>query len=96
MKDGARPEDQTRDLNTSWTAHPTDLINEESKADNVFMPPTSKKMTGHIGFRLSVRWSRTVDARVLKFRIWIPHGKIFDARFFFLVRLISLSGVMPL
>ena len=33
--------------------------------------------------RLCVRSSKTVHARVLKFRIWIPHGKIVDARFFF-------------
>ena len=46
--------------------------------------------------RLCVRSSKTVHARVLKFHIWIPHGKIVDARFFFLVRVISLSGVMPL
>ena len=54
------------------------------------MPPTSKKLTGHIGFGLSVhpcvhasiRSSKTVHARVLKFHIWIPHGKIFDAYFF--------------
>ena len=32
--------------------------------------------------RASVR-SRTMHARVLKFHIWIPHGKIFDTRFFF-------------
>ena len=34
----------------------------------------------------SVR-SRTVHARVLKFHIWIPHGKIFEPRFFFLSEL---------
>ena len=38
----------------------------------------------------------TVHARVLKFHIWIPYGQIADTRFFFLVRVISLSGVMPL
>ena len=38
---------------------------------------------------------RNVHARVLKFHIWIPHGKIADP-YFFLVRIISLSGVMPL
>ena len=43
----------------------------------------------------SVRSSRTVHARVLKFHIWIPHGKIADAHFF-LLRVISLSGAMPL
>ena len=58
------------------------------------MPPASKKMTGHIGFGFSVHpavcaciracvsSSKTVHARVLKFHKWIPHGKIFDARFF--------------
>ena len=50
------------------------------------MLPASKKLTGHIGFglcerasvRASVRSSRTVHARVLKFHIWIPHGEIAD------------------
>ena len=37
----------------------------------------------------------TVHARVLKFHIWISHGKIADP-YFFLVRVISLSGVMLL
>ena len=63
------------------------------------MPPNFE----HIGFGLSVRpsvhasvrSSKTVHARVLKFHIWIPHGKIIDTRFF-LVRVISLSGVMLL
>ena len=63
----------------------------------IIIPPTSKKLTGHIGIGLSVRpsvrSSRTVHARVLKFYIWIPHGKIADTHFF-LVRVISLSGVM--
>ena len=44
---------------------------------------------------LFIRSSKTVHAGVLKFHIWIPHGKIADM-FFFLVRVISLSGVMPL
>ena len=44
--------------------------------------------------RASVR-SRTMHARVLKFHVWISYGKIFDTRFF-LVRVTSLSGVMPL
>ena len=71
------------------------------------MPPTSKKLTGHICFgssvyacmcasiRVCIHSSRTVHARVLKFHIWIPYGKIFDTHFFF-VRVISLSGVLPL
>ena len=37
----------------------------------------------------------TVYARVLKFHIWIPHGKVADL-YFFLVQVISLSGVMRL
>ena len=37
---------------------------------------------------------RTVHAKVLKFHIWIPHGKIADT--FYLVRVISLSGDVPL
>ena len=56
--------------------------------------PLTSKMTGHIGIGLfvhpSVCSSRTVHARVLKFHIWIPHGKIADTRFFFLVRVISV------
>ena len=51
-----------------------------SDKEAVFMPPT---LTGYIGFGLSVRVfiracvrsSRTVHARILKFHIWIPHGK---------------------
>ena len=38
---------------------------------------------------------QTVHARVLEFHIWISHGKIADP-YFFLVRVISFSGVMPL
>ena len=60
-----------------------------------FMPPTSKKLTRHIGFRLCVRASvhvsihssRTLHARILKFHTWIPHGKIVDVLFFFLSEL---------
>ena len=36
----------------------------------------------------------TMHSRVLKLHMWIPHGKIADT-YFFLVWLISLSGVMP-
>ena len=45
--------------------------------------------------RASICLSGTVHARVLKFHICIPHGKIADTHFF-LVQVISLSGVMPL
>ena len=49
--------------------------------------PTSKKLTGHIGFVLCLSSSRTMHARVLKFHLWIPHGKIADTRFVFLSEL---------
>ena len=39
--------------------------------------------------------SLTVLARVLKFHIGVHYGKIVDQYFFFLVRVISLCGVMP-
>ena len=67
-----------------------------------FYAPNFEEVDGAYWFRVvrpcvraCVRSSRTVHARVLKFHIGIPHGKIFDAHFF-LVRVISLSGVMPL
>ena len=50
--------------------------------DRLQNTPSSKKLTGHIGFGLCVCSSRTVYARVLKFHIWIPHGKIADLYFF--------------
>ena len=34
-------------------------------------------------------------ARVLNFHIWIPYGKVADP-YFFHIRVMSLSGVMPL
>ena len=60
------------------------------------MPPTSKKLEGHIASGLFVRPSvrpfvtlfdalhnfKTVNATVLKFHIWIPHEKIADTYFF--------------
>ena len=70
----------------------------------VIMPPTSKKLTGHIGFGLSVRACirskqachilRTVHVSVLKFHIWIPHGKIADT-FFFLTELSPFFELCP-
>ena len=63
------------------------------------MPPISKKLTWHIGFGLSVhpslRLSRTVHARVLKFHIWISHGKIADTLFFFLSELSPFLELCP-
>ena len=69
----------------------------------VLMLPTSKKLTGHIGFRLSMRVSvrasvrsRIMHARVLKFLIWIPHGKIFDKVFFFCPSYLPFWSYEPL
>ena len=49
---------------------------------HIFMPPTSRKLWEHIGFGLFVRSSKTVHARILKFRVWIPHRTIVDVRSF--------------
>ena len=68
------------------------------------MPPTSKKLSWPLNLVLGclsvcsshachILW--TVHTRVLKFHIWIPHEKIAEHVFFFLVWVISLSGVMP-
>ena len=55
------------------------------------MPPTSKKLEGHIASGTFVRafvcasvcpLLHSVHARVLKFHIWILHGKIADTYFF--------------
>ena len=95
----------SRRLKPSYKRKPTILrmpkIFTPSYICTIVMPPTSKKLTGHIGFGLCVRpsvhacvrppvRSRTVHARILKFHIWVPHGKIFDTW------VIALSGVMPL
>ena len=64
-----------------------------------FYAPNFEEVDGAYWFRVvrpSVCSSKPVHARVLKFHIWISHGKIVDTRFFFLVRVISLSGVLPL
>ena len=49
-----------------------------------FLCPQLRRSCGSILVSgcLSVGSSKTVHARVLKFHIWIPHGKIVDARFF--------------
>ena len=43
----------------------------------------------------SIRSSTTVHVRVLKFHIWIPHGKIVDTRFFFLSELSPFLELRP-
>ena len=45
---------------------------------------------------LSIHSSRTVHARVMKFHIWIPQGKRFDAHFFFLSELSPFWSYAPL
>ena len=64
----------------------------------LYYAPNFEEVVGAYWFRVvrvCVHSSKTVHARALKFHIWIPHGKIADTRFF-LVRVISLSGVIPL
>ena len=72
----------------------------------LFMPPTLKKLMGHIAFGACVHTCvghifctycnfYTVKARVLKFHISIPHKKIANL-YFFLFRVISHFGVMAL
>ena len=71
-----------------------------------FMPQTSKNLRGILLLGCAcvrpsvmlfdachILW--TVHARVLKYHIWIPHGKIAYPYYFFLIRVISLSGVIP-
>ena len=61
----------------------------------MFMPPTLKKLMGHIAFGACVGgcvrgWvtlfvptvTFTVKARVLKFHMWIPHKEIANPCFF--------------
>ena len=60
--------------------------------------PNFEEVDGAYWFRVvraCIPLSRTVHARVLKFHIWIPHGKIFDAHFFFLFKLSPLLELCP-
>ena len=57
-----------------------------------------EEVAGAYWFRV-VLSSKNMHARLLKFHIWIPHGKIAGTRFFcffFLDWVIFLSGAMPL
>ena len=61
--------------------------------------PNFEEVAGAYWFRVvhpSIRSSKTVHARVMKFHIWIPHGKIVDARFFFLSELSPFLELCPL
>ena len=66
--------------------------------NETFYAPNFEEVAGAYWFRVvcpCVRLWKTVHARVLKFHIWIPHRKIAEP-YLCLVRVISLSGVMPL
>ena len=77
-------------ITSNFHIFPQLLLNDIHFAWNfVFMPPTSKKLRGHIGLGLSVRdtfWqlrnSRTPYARILKFYMWHVHEKYVDPYFF--------------
>ena len=60
----------------------------------IIIPPTSKKLTGHIGFGLSVRSSRTLHARVLKFIYGFLMEK-YLTHFFFLSELSPFLELCP-
>ena len=60
------------------------------------------KLREHIGFGLSVRLSHvchilwTMHAGVLKFRVWIPHGKIADTHFLSCLSCLPFWSYAPL
>ena len=89
-------------LFTAWIAQHHSCYTHNFKT--LVMPPTSKKLTGYIGFGLcvhasicpSICSSRTVHARVLKFHIWILHGKIADTRFFSCLSYLPFWSYAPL
>ena len=68
----------------------------------VFYAPNFEKVGGHIGFGLSVcmyvRMYVCIHVRdiVLKLHVWIPHGKIADAYFWFSLNYLPLSNYGPL
>ena len=73
---------------------------------NIFYTPNFEEIDGEYWFlvvhasiracmHLSVRSSRTMHARVLKFHIWIPHRKIADTPFFFLSKLSPFLELCP-
>ena len=67
----------------------------------VIMPPTLKKWGGAYWFRLVRMYVRRyvcihVRDIVLKLHVWIPHGKIADAYFWFSLNYFPLSNYGPL
>ena len=67
-----------------------------------YYAPNFEKVGGHIGFGLSVcmyvRMYVCIHVRdiVLKLHVWIPHGKIADAYFWFSLNYLPLSNYGPL
>ena len=72
------------------------------KPNVTFYAPNFEKVGGHIGFGLSVRMYVCmyvcihVRDIVLKLHVWIPHGKIGDAYFWFSLNYLPLSNYGPL
>ena len=79
-------------------------LQEESSCLPFIMPPTLKKLVGHIAFGWSViltlfdefkiLW--ILHARVLKFHIWIPRGKIVEWYFFSCLSYLPFWSYAPL
>ena len=69
-------------------------VDRVSGNETIFMPPTSKKLTEHIGFGLCV--SPSMCPSVQEPCIYGFLMEIYLTHVFFLVRVISLSGVKPL
>ena len=72
------------------------FLHSKTAEDTVVMPPTLKNW-GHIGFSLSVCVCVCIHVRdiVLKL-VWIPHGKIADAYFWFSLNYLPLLNYGPL
>ena len=88
---------------TVWSLHcsywylalPSKHQLQQQQKTFIFMPPTLKKLEGHIAsgtfvhacvhlsVRVSVRYAFWCKGKVLKFHVWIPHEKIADTYFFF-------------
>ena len=62
----------------------------------IIVPPTLKKW-GHIGFGLSVcLYVFMFEISYMKLHVWIPHGKIVDAYFWFSLNYLPLLNYGPL
>ena len=89
-----------------WPPFGRELLIRFTYVLSVFMPPTLKKWGGGAyWFRLVRMYVRTyvcmyvcihVRDIVLKLHVWIPHGKIADAYFWFSLNYLPLSNNGPL